>query len=225
MRRMNKMIYTHEMDLRLAELSALVYEDYEEVLRRLGNRLKSWFSEDDTQAMIVEDTAFGMTAVVFRGTQVTGNLSWADIATNLYTSMTPWPVGGMVHAGYAEAALDVSGKIWAQLQYVKTRPLVYTGHSLGGVLATLMSTFEPNPDATVTFGAPKAGDADFCKYVPRPFRRYVFGNDFAPFFPLCLSGFRHPTKKIRLGTRRGIPSVAAHSVSNYIAALKDPNYE
>ncbi len=213
--------YSGTLAHHLARLSALVYEPFPLIAQHLGDRLHSWHTHDGTEAMIVDDMEY--VSVVFRGTQVSERFSVEDIMSNLRLGKVDWPAGGRAHRGYAEACLDVSADVWAALQQFRDgtgwrRPVFYTGHSLGGTLATLMATLPPSPTATYTFGAPRAGNAAVHQGRTSPLYRLVHGNDFAPHVPPALWGYRHPSKPIRIGAEewRGFPSIAAHNVRHYV---------
>ena len=49
------------------------------------------------------------------------------------------------------------------LQALKV-PVFYTGHSLGGAMASLAASLRP-PRAVYTFGAPRIGDAEFARHL------------------------------------------------------------
>ena len=179
----------------LARLSALSYEAPETVAARLAP-LAPWpFARAGTDGFIVE--LLRATVVVFRGTQVTADWSWRDIFTNFRLGMTPWSAGGLAHAGYAAALLEVWPDIAAELAH-RSRPFVFTGHSLGGALATLAGTLEPTAAAVYTFGAPRAGDRALADVPRAPLYRIVHGIDIAPRFPTVLRGYRHHGRRWKL---------------------------
>lgn len=68
--------------------------------------------------------------------------------------------------------------------------IYYTGHSLGGGLATLFGSYmgasNHLPAAVISFGSPPMGDANFCAWfnnqIPVSWR-FVTGNEFAPMAP------------------------------------------
>ena len=132
------------------------------------------------------------TIVTFRGTQVTEDWSWEDIFTNFKMRMGHWHGGGRAHGGYMRA-LD---NVWIELIPIlnsSPRPFIYTGHSLGGALATLASTIPPYPSEVYTFGAPRVGDSELMRTVDwASFYRIVNGIDLAPRFPSWIRGYRHP---------------------------------
>jgi len=149
------------------------------------------FSNKGTDGF-VSPSPFGGTIVTFRGTQVTANWSWEDIFTNFRMRMGQWHGGGRAHGGYMRALDNVWHDIIPILNS-SPRPFIYTGHSLGGALATLASTLPPYPDEVYTFGSPRVGDRECVEGVSRPFYRIVNGVDLAPRFPTWMRGYRHPT--------------------------------
>ncbi len=112
---------------------------------------------DDTQAHLIETATH--TAIAFRGTQVLSGFSIADILSNLLVRRVPWKIG-KVHRGYSEALRDIAHDIQGFMER-SDRPLYFTGHSMGGCLATLASTLTPGPTGTYTFGAPGVGNRRF----------------------------------------------------------------
>lgn len=111
------------------------------------------------------------TIIVFRGTQALGN--WIS---NLDARIGPGPRGGRVHAGFAAALRQMSGDLAAAIAGTP-RPLLVTGHSLGGALATLAAV-EFGADALWSFGAPRVGDAVFGRTLGSTcITRVVNGND------------------------------------------------
>lgn len=169
---------------RLARYAALAYESPAAVHAALPQAHVTFIDRDHTQAYVIE--VADHTAVAFRGTQVTFGFSLADVATNLWVRRVPWDPG-KVHHGYREAVLDIAQELKHPLNSAK-RPLYFTGHSMGGALATLASTFPPGPSATYTFGAPRVGDRAFAKAL-RNVMRIVHGQDIAPKYPLFLGYF------------------------------------
>lgn len=154
----------------LCELSRIIYrkEGFEKnripsiernrILNRVGLEEIRFFYTARVQAALViardfVDDPFGV--LVFRGTR--GRIdNWL---CNFKVFPSPWPMGGGVHTGFKRLFLE----IWPQIEESIARmqaPLYYTGHSLGGALATLAATFKP-PHAVYTFGSPRVGNARF----------------------------------------------------------------
>ncbi len=181
-----------ELAATLAHYSELAYERPEAVATALPDAKLTFVDRDDSQAYVIETDAH--TAVAFRGTQAFSGFSMADIASNLWIRRKPWPPG-KVHRGYREAILDIAHEVKRALQAPK-RPLYFTGHSMGGALATLASTLSPGPTATYTFGAPRVGNRAFATALRNLFR-IVHADDIAPKYPLPL-GYRHGGEAWRL---------------------------
>ena len=129
-------------------------------LARVGLVESRFFSGPTVQAALVETTADGddpYAALVFRGTSG----RWSNWMANLNMVMCPWPSGGAVHRGFRNSLLRIWDSIAPVLEQIQ-RPLFFTGHSLGGALATLAASLRP-PRAVYTFGAPRIGDAAFAR--------------------------------------------------------------
>jgi Lipase (class 3) len=97
-----------------------------------------------------------LAAVAFRGTDKNDPSDLADDGNAL---KIPWERGGKVHAGFAGALAEVRADLEQALQRIPGR-MLFTGHSLGAALATLLAGIR-TPDALYTFGSPLVGDPDF----------------------------------------------------------------
>lgn len=129
-------------------------------LARVGLSERKFFSGPTAQGALVETVGTGHGAfavLVFRGT--TGRLS--NWLTNLDMASCKWPAGGNVHRGFRNILLGLWNTIAPVLEPVE-KPLYYTGHSLGGALATLAASLLP-PQSVYTFGAPRIGDTRFAQ--------------------------------------------------------------
>jgi hypothetical protein len=155
----------------LSELSRLIYrQDATEgvrvapeasrhaILQTVGLVERRFFSRGTIQCALVETVdgaANGFAVLVFRGTG--GHL--ANWLVNFDATLAPWPGGGHVHRGIKTAFLALWDTLRAELQCIR-KPLFYTGHSLGGALATLAASLH-RPQAVYTFGTPRIGDVEF----------------------------------------------------------------
>jgi len=111
---------------------------------------------------------------------------------NMDAMPRPWPVGGRVHNGFRKAILSLWPEILPEIQRLQT-PIFYTGHSLGGALATLAATLRP-PRAVYTFGSPRVGNARFVSLLQNlPVYRIASPRDIvAGMPPTALPfGYRH----------------------------------
>ena len=222
-----------ELAATLARYAELAYQGPAAVRAALPGAQVAFLDRDHTQAYVIETPAH--TAVAFRGTQVFSGFSLADVFSNLWIRRVPWDPG-KVHRGYREALFDVVQELKRPL-YAGKRPLYFTGHSMGGALATLASTLPPGPSATYSFGAPRVGDRAFAGAL-RNLVRIVHADDLAPRYPLPL-GYRHGGRVWHLSAagalRQGLPpgwhlripltldglakAVRDHRVGNYARKL------
>ena len=153
-----------------AELARVAYIGFErneagrqrasDILRKAGFTREEFISVGGTECFVARDIDAKLTVVSFRGTA-----GPRDVITDSMAWRSRWGPGGKVHAGFSRAL----GKIWPRLVLSlgeRDARLLYTGHSLGGALATLAATLVP-PDALYTFGSPRVGDTTFVGLLSR----------------------------------------------------------
>jgi predicted lipase len=161
----------------LSELSRLIYRmdmtegvnvperaSRNDFLARVGLIERHFFNGPYIQAALVEtitESGGAFAVLVFRGTR--GRLS--NWLLNLDLTTSAWPPGGMVHRGFKSVFMSRWAAIAAVLEKVD-KPCFYTGHSLGGAMATLAASLL-SPRAVYTFGAPRIGDAAFARTLAR----------------------------------------------------------
>lgn len=222
----------------LARLSELAYQPVEHVRAIMPSADVSMIDVSDTQILLVE-WIDGLSVAAFRGTEFTGSaeISWTDVRTNILQGKTDWYLSTRVHGGYADAmkaAIPELGQ-WMYRQAKRRARVYFTGHSLGGVLATL-ATSVWDVEATYTFGAPRCGDRAFAKSIAgKPLYRIVFEQDVAPSYPSPAWGYRHPGERWQLRRDRSLvkgegwrdlihapiaKGFLDHSVENYVEYLK-----
>ena len=154
-------------------------------LERVGFSLIDAFDHRGTAGIVARGPAF--LAVGFRGSDDVR--AWI---TNLDALPEPWRGGGRVHRGFA-AALDVAWPVVEAAIGRTSAPIVMTGHSLGGALATLAASLRPEA-GLITFGSPRVGDAAFADTMARRTggsRRYVDNRDIVCRLPSARLGYRH----------------------------------
>ena len=237
------MIPTPFDPLELARLSALAYEDLPTVIAARPMANVTLLDRNDSQAYVLRFPEY--TVVAFRGTQVTDNFSMTDVIRNTKVTPVRWHPGlrlegGHVHEGYKEGVDAIKSDLIKAVTRSKP-PLIYTGHSLGGSMATLARTLSPKPYMTMTFGAPKVGDREFVNaYQDISLVRYSHASDIAPKYAPPWLGYRHGGSFVHL-TRSGrrrvrpwlwtdeliIPVLSGlaigtldHRIGEYIAKLK-----
>jgi hypothetical protein len=151
--------------------------------------------------------------LAFCGT-VKGNLK------NLLTDFDAIPInqndpgGAMVHKGFSDALdivwPDAIGLLADYRKQHPTSPIYFTGHSLGGALATLaIWRFQREQAdqnvALYTIGCPRVGNQRFCDEVmtraTRGVYRYMDGNDLVTHVPPADLEYGHPSGGIQVGSR------------------------
>jgi predicted lipase len=153
-----------------------------------------------------------------RGTE----LDYKDILRDLRA--IPWRDDelGWCHSGFLKGARA----IWEEAYKVRTttRPVILTGHSLGGAIATIiagsMVVAGQPPAALVTFGSPRAGFSGLGKILKDVMvRRYVYGRDVVTTVPhWWVLPYRHVSDEIEIG-EKGNP-FTDHKISNYVKELE-----
>ncbi len=145
----------------------------------------------DTQGYVAvrhTDETSGMAVVAFRGTQQVRdwmtNLRADKIAVrgdNPESNKTL----GHVHEGFNQAFKSVENSIHEYLRDCEGYPLYFTGHSLGGALATLATWYTSGNRlaACYTYGAPRVGDNGLLDRFRTPIYRIVNGADPVPMVP------------------------------------------
>jgi hypothetical protein len=156
-----------------AEMSRLAYcraepdfgfdqKRIEEILSRIGFQCQFFESHgarrgEGVHCLLALREKDRLAVVAFRGTDA------ADISDVWYDvdfAPEPWRNGGWVHRGFAHALDKVLPDLHPVLGSIGPRHLLYTGHSLGAALATLLSSVR-RPAALYTFGCPRVGDGEF----------------------------------------------------------------
>jgi hypothetical protein len=144
-----------------------------------------------------EDRSFII--VAFRGTQPErGANVWSDVDF----PRTQWREGEQVHEGFKHALDVVWDDLAAALRSVAGASVWFTGHSLGGALATLAADRFAEPAGVYTFGSPRVGDPAFVsgfnrRHQDRSFR-YVNDHDLVATVPPSILGFGHVDSERRI---------------------------
>ena len=128
----------------------------------------------------------GRVIVAFRGTE---HDEWSDIFDDLKFRQEPWNGSSkLVHCGF-KAALERAWPGMAPLLHHlgQSRRVWFSGHSLGGALATLAADRYPDTAGVCTIGSPRVGDAAFASAFNARFTgralRYVSDTDIVTHIP------------------------------------------
>jgi hypothetical protein len=162
-------------------IDLLAYDNNEEKeklkkeLKLLNLEIKELFDTKGTQAIIVSSKDFYF--LVFRGTEPT---SINDIKSDLKAKQIKCNTQGKIHQGFNEAFNIVKYEIQDYIdENCQDKPLLITGHSLGGALATVATKKLKHNQmaACYTFGSPRVGDEDWMLGIKTPVYRIVNSAD------------------------------------------------
>jgi len=133
--------------------------------KKLGLSVPTWFTRGDTEVFVCHDAL--RVFVSFRGTS-----SKRDIRTDLRALRVKAPLAGTCHRGFLGAFKLVQDELQTYLARLcrTRRRVIYTGHSLGGALATLAAAAHlgaritgDEPPELVTCGSPRVGCSVFAR--------------------------------------------------------------
>lgn len=166
----------------LYKLIDLLSYDNNEEKEKLKNELKflkldvkKLFDKNGTQAMIVSSKDFYF--LVFRGTEPT---SIEDLKADLKANQIKCNTEGKIHQGFSKAFDVIKDEIQDYInENCQDKPLLITGHSLGGALATVATKklLHSQIAACYTFGSPRVADEDWMLGIKTPVYRIVNSAD------------------------------------------------
>jgi triacylglycerol lipase len=195
----------------LAEASLLSYWDTSEAQQQFNDAaaLDSVpIGDGGTQGYVAWRQGF--TLVAFRGTEAD---SIRDMITDARFALVQWDkLDERVHDGFRDGLDRVWCQLLAAIEPLADRPIWFTGHSLGGALATLAADRFVRERAhnglgdlggVYTFGSPLVGDRRFVdgfnnRVADRSFR-FVNDQDAVTRVPPPLIGYRHVNTEHFLG--------------------------
>lgn len=233
----------YQVALSCARLSREVYQAFAKIqfstLSKAAVTLLESHADSgvDTQVAILHDTDPDRLYVIFRGSD-----KGIDWMTNFRMRQKVYPYGDesstdvRFHLGFMEAYLSVRDRLLNAVRQAPECNLIFTGHSLGGALATIAAldtqyniTQKTKQAIEVyTFGSPRVGNdalvASFGKRVPLNYR-FVYGRDIVTHVPRVWQGYRHVEVSYPLGpwfTWRILSGrFNDHRIDNYIDALTE----
>lgn len=185
----------------LGEAALLAYADEDFAIPRFeeaGLSDVKHFHGESTQCYVAHNEDFAL--VAFSGTDMRereGNTvvdALSDWLVNLTFDTTDSGHGGRVHRGFKQALdeiwdppdRDEDERLKPYLDGVceAGRKVWFTGHSLGGALATLAAGRYDHAPELYTFGSPRVGDRAYAKGLNLAAYRFVNGRDVVPRVPL-----------------------------------------
>lgn len=145
-----------------------------------------------------------------------------------------------VHGGYFEEYNAIHHALeykypdensFITIDVLKNKKVYFTGHSLGGALATIACSrlFPDTDNELITFGSPRVGNIAFSKMLKHiPHKRVVNNNDIVCNTPPRLMNFRHHGDKIYINRLQKIQlnptfkDVVFDRLYGLLTGLRDP---
>jgi Lipase (class 3) len=172
--------------------------------------------KQDTQAYIWISESEGIVYVCFRGTESTQDIL-ADIDVRREHMELESKEGGVisVHRGFYRQYKAIRAEMMKYLEDRREayRTIVFTGHSLGGAVATIAAAEcaerfkkEGKEIECHTFGSPRVGNKNFVKWFNKNIEknwRVFNADDPVPLLPMSYH-FSHVGKGIRITDSMGI---------------------
>lgn len=128
--------------------------------------------------------------VAFRGTEVFSFNAVFDLITDIRMRLVSFYNNTKVHQGFKEALEENWDGEQGIKQYLdclkKNNPRIkfwFTGHSLGGAMATLAAYIYPDVQGLVTIGSPRVGNKDFADSFKVPYWRIIHNDDIVSYLP------------------------------------------
>ena len=182
----------------------------------------------DVCAFIVSSPNYNL--LVFRGTKTPQDFmtDFACTPVRFDWVFTAAPAIGEIHAGFGHSLADGLENIITDLAARdQTKPLLVTGHSLGGALAAIVGACftvmgaAVRPVSTIyTFGQPRIGLHDFCNTYGRILAgklvRFVNKTDLVPRVPFRGWDYSDEGTMIHFDSA-GAPSIESPEWQNFLA--------
>ncbi|MDH3694832.1 MAG: lipase family protein [Gammaproteobacteria bacterium] len=182
----------------LAHVSYLSVEKAAKVVTDIGLHESQYFDQSGAQAYVFENDVDCIVAC--RGTEPN---EWNDIKADANAVSAVADTMGRVHRGFKEEVDDLWPKLEQEL-ISNSKTLWFTGHSLGGAMATIcagrcmLSHIDSNPQGLFTYGSPRVGDKRYINFVKINYTRWVNNNDIVTRVPPPWMGYRHTGEEMYL---------------------------
>lgn len=178
-------------------------------LSQWGLKTCRFIEADDTQCFV--GSSEQAILVAFRGTENLGD--WMSNLNLVSTSREYRNSRVRIHRGFLGAFQVVQRQIEESFAQLGPKPVLLTGHSLGGALALIAcaewsSRF--NVACVQTFGQPAVGKADFAAFINQThgsnYHRFVNDDDVVPRVP---PWFKHCGSLIHYNKQGGLEGLAS----------------
>ena len=212
-------------DLLYMELSALAYEKPEYVKAmapKLGYQMNTFLNDGSSQGYLFKGKRCAVLA--YRGTEASEGDLW-DIMSNLRFHAREWEGPGKAHLGYVRQYRRIRDELMKVVKGVSGGiPLVVTGHSMGGAIATMAAADAYQRDwkfsRVVTFGSPATMNAEGHAAITCERTRYVNCMDPVPLWPPSFT-INHGVPATKINSETSVFN--RHASPAYLRAMK--NYE
>ena len=188
-----------EQDLRLDYLAArLCSASYPSQQHRMDFLMDSFLTESDKHhdwdCFVGEGADYNF--AVFRGYKSTAPLTWREMCEMVVDYFKPLPGNDLkLYKPFFSAWQSMSPAVFRATNTIhytqaeergESKPWVFTGHGLGGVMATIAAA-SFKPATLVTFGTPRVGGKKFVEVVDDSctHRRWLSARDRGAMIPLC----------------------------------------
>jgi triacylglycerol lipase len=183
-----------QQSLLFAELSQIAYMPPEPALscvRKIGFFESLYFDRNGAQAYRFRNQHDCV--LVCRGTEPN---EWNDVKADANAVAVLAETIGRVHSGFKQEVDD----LWPILERAladNALPLWFSGHSLGGAMATIcadrckVSKISSNPEGLFTYGSPRVGNRAYVNYCRLVHFRWVNNNDIVTRVPPTWLGYHH----------------------------------
>ena len=207
-----------QRSLLFAELASLAYSEEASAapLVRQINLTETLFVErDGAQAYVFGNEHDCIVAC--RGTEPT---EMNDLRADVDATSVLAETVGRVHRGFKKEVDDLWPELEEQL-VSNRRTLWFSGHSLGGAMATIcagrchLSHIKSTPKELFTFGSPRVGNRRYVHHVALTPYRWVNNNDIVTRVPPVWMGYRHTGRVMYIDSDRN------HRQLNKVQQTKD----
>ncbi|MDJ0954066.1 MAG: lipase family protein [Acidimicrobiia bacterium] len=192
-----------EASLLFAQISRISYMQPHAVnhyIPRLGMRLEHFADRNGAQAYI-----FGNDSDIIVACRGTEPNDWNDVKADVNAFTVLAETVGRVHRGFKQEVDDLWPALEAEIA-ADERTLWFTGHSLGGAMATIsagrcfLAHIPATPQGVFTYGAPRVGTSRYINNVDVDLTRWVNNNDIVPRVPPTWMGYRHTGRRMYINT-------------------------